>query len=470
MNKKLCKSILICLVILLVLGALALMLLLGPEKSSEENGPPVSENVITGFARDEVESLSLENRKEGYYYRITQTPGESETVLTVDGENPEAFERTELTALLARAGKLQGDTLIAEHPENLAEYGLDPAAMTLTIVLKDGSEIILKIGDEAPTNRRTYIMDEQTGIVYAIPTLNLEPLFRTKSDLRVKTIFTGVGEKAEGVQGITLTTPAKKTFLQLHRKTEAEQAADRVHLNASFIITAPYYRQANDTSLHESLFPKLLTLEVKDFIEEGQENLARYGLDKPYTIELETVYGKTTLYLAETGGQLYGTAPHIQSVFTLTGGLSVFEINPSALMVSSLWLTQIATVESIGFTIKGESHLFTIKQNEDGSFAGNLDGAPLSDSNTKRFFMYFFSFTIEGNTEGTPKETSPDYQFVLTKTNGDAVTMDFVKINGRQYAAVQNGESHYYVNIREIETFIDVLKKVQAGEELPALA
>jgi hypothetical protein len=61
----------------------------------------------------------------------------------------------------------------------LARYGLDPPALTVTLTISDGQKIRLSMGDETPVDNNRYLFrDRDNRSVYVIVGLAVDDLYR----------------------------------------------------------------------------------------------------------------------------------------------------------------------------------------------------------------------------------------------------------------------------------------------------
>lgn len=83
----------------------------------------------------------------------------------------EAGDRSRLSGVLFRLSSLSASRRVTDAPSDLAQYGLDPPALTVTVTQADGTAYSLLTGAKAPSESGTYVKkpDEQTIYLIANP-------------------------------------------------------------------------------------------------------------------------------------------------------------------------------------------------------------------------------------------------------------------------------------------------------------
>jgi hypothetical protein len=80
----------------------------------------------------------------------------------------EAGDRSRLSGVLFRLSSLNATRLVTDAPSDLAQYGLDTPALTVTVTQADGSTIGLLAGAKAPSESGTYVKKPNEATVYLI--------------------------------------------------------------------------------------------------------------------------------------------------------------------------------------------------------------------------------------------------------------------------------------------------------------
>ena len=91
------------------------------------------------------------------------------------------LDQTEISALINNIDHITTDTVV-ETPENLAEYGLDNPAGTITAVLENGSSVILHVGNKNDITGDYYVRLEGNSQVYAVSSYIVTAFDREPAD------------------------------------------------------------------------------------------------------------------------------------------------------------------------------------------------------------------------------------------------------------------------------------------------
>ena len=124
------------------------------------------------------------------------TPADGDTINTEPYADPSTWEwkladgtmvqKTKADNIMNTAANLRAQD-VADPTVGLATYGLQPAARTLTLVMADGSQTVMRFGDERPAEGKTpggvYALLGDDPTVWVIGTYNLGNLFKTRDEL-----------------------------------------------------------------------------------------------------------------------------------------------------------------------------------------------------------------------------------------------------------------------------------------------
>ena len=92
-----------------------------------------------------------------------------------------AISQSMVESLLTQIHHVTSDTCI-ENPEDLGQYGLDEPSMTITVTLKNGSSIILNIGDANGMTGDYYLQVEGNTSVYTLSPSVVSAFEKTPED------------------------------------------------------------------------------------------------------------------------------------------------------------------------------------------------------------------------------------------------------------------------------------------------
>lgn len=92
-----------------------------------------------------------------------------------------SISQSMVESLLTQIHHVTSDTCI-ENPEDLGQYGLDEPSMTITVTLKNGSSIILNIGDANGMTGDYYLQVEGNTSVYTLSPSVVSAFEKTPED------------------------------------------------------------------------------------------------------------------------------------------------------------------------------------------------------------------------------------------------------------------------------------------------
>ncbi len=162
------------------------------------------------------------------------------------------------------------DREVAENPAALAEFGLDPPAAEVTLVVKGRTEPIrLALGSTSPTRAWVYARKPDTPRVFLVSESLLRDATKPAAELRDKTVL---AFDTAAVSAVELATRDDTIVLE---RTEPRR----------WRITKPVSLAA-DADTVQGFVDKLQSATVKDFVADGPPSLAPYGLDRPARVQL----------------------------------------------------------------------------------------------------------------------------------------------------------------------------------------
>jgi Domain of unknown function (DUF4340) len=240
--------------------------------------------------RDDVRTLEITGPEGGYTLARTDA-GEwafTKPIQTRAG-------RWSVDGLLGTVESLRMDSVAAEDakdPKQLAQFGLDRPARTVSLVLKDGATRTLEIGKSAPDPQATpspspspakkgekpappkptkyYARQAGTGLVAVVPAALADDLTKGMAELRDKHLFEVATYETDGFD---VEAGGKK---QVYAKsTTKEKDVDKTEWKR----TAPDKKDLDTTKVEDALF-KLGGVEVQEFVDQPKDPAA-YGLDAP---------------------------------------------------------------------------------------------------------------------------------------------------------------------------------------------
>ncbi len=126
-----------------------------------------------------------------------------------------SISQSMVESLLTQIHHVTSDTCI-ENPEDLGQYGLDEPSMTITVTLKNGSSIILNIGDANGMTGDYYLQVEGNTSVYTLSPSVVSAFEKTPEDFIEET------ETESETESEPVTESATETGSSLETGTSTE--------------------------------------------------------------------------------------------------------------------------------------------------------------------------------------------------------------------------------------------------------
>jgi hypothetical protein len=224
------------------------------------------------IARD---GTTIALRREGDAWRMTQ-PVDAKT------------DRGPVATLVSSLALARIERTVEEKAANLAEFGLDPPAMTITVKAKDKPQpVTLHLGKNSPTGSWVYAKTGDSPAVLLLSANVKGDLSRTPRDLRDKTVV-----------AFDLN---KTTRFELRSKDSTIVAAK---VGEEWWLEQPITAKADSFAI-DRLVGSVRDLKAKEFVAEDAADLAGYGLNRPdYRLtvaEKDAATPKTILIAAKAG-------------------------------------------------------------------------------------------------------------------------------------------------------------------------
>lgn len=175
-----------------------------------------------------------------------------------------------------------------EDPEDLAEYGLDDAAVQVTLVTADGSTE-LYIGNQNESTYDYYVYVDSPDTVYTVGSSAATAMDCGLYDLASASTF-----------------PSISSGSLTHMEIRQDESLLEFDADASDTESASWYVSRDggeavpaDSSAMSALTDELLYIGFEDFVDYKGEDLAQYGLDDPWA-EITWDYTETESVEEET--------------------------------------------------------------------------------------------------------------------------------------------------------------------------
>ena len=201
----------------------------------------------------------------------TQRKGEKEWKITAPGTFD--ADSDELNRLASSVADMSRESVIEPNASDLSKFGLNPAEVTLSFKMKDGTERKIRFGQNNPTGSSTYAVLEGKNEVFLVPTHTASTFKKKLTDLRNRSIL-----KFEQFETQTVDLQTNKGSVQLVKE------GDRWWIQGKEKLAA-------DSSAVNSLLSALATTQVKEFFDDSADSNPSLGLIKPL-VDVKLTVGK----------------------------------------------------------------------------------------------------------------------------------------------------------------------------------
>jgi hypothetical protein len=164
------------------------------ELDANEQPPTNSAMPLHQRAYGEYDLVGLRVERAGsppfQFVRTAAGPGREWAMVAPNQLAPNQLDQVRVNGAAVRLGQLRASQLITAVT-NLAQYGLDPAELTVTLTISDGSHITLYTGAETPVNDQRYLRTATNGhTVYLVFGFAIDDLLRLWETPPLKPLLT----------------------------------------------------------------------------------------------------------------------------------------------------------------------------------------------------------------------------------------------------------------------------------------
>lgn len=273
------------------------------ERKREPADPDAKAKVFAGLQSDQIRELTVRSSsgdttslaKEGTTWRITSPAGAD-------------VDAAEVSAITSALASLEEQRVVEEQAGNLADFGLEPPAFSLSFETGDEAQPrAIHFGEKTPTGGDMYARLGDAPRVFLVPAYLDSTFDRSTFDLRDKSVLKIQRDKVDGLE-----VAAAGTTMTFAKRDE------------QWRMTAPIETRA-DYGAVEGLVGRVGTAQMKAITEADAANLSKYGLQNPeLAVHLFSGSARSTLLLgARTpDGSLYAKDAARPMVFTVDGTLA----------------------------------------------------------------------------------------------------------------------------------------------------
>ncbi|RME44247.1 MAG: DUF4340 domain-containing protein [Chloroflexi bacterium] len=156
----------ILLIVLVVLGGVVLWVNRQDGAKRNTNATPTPAP-LTSLSTSDIASIKVE---QGDRSITVERQGDG---WVIAGDSPEPAGETKVTQALDRLTGLRPTRTLTDI-QNLADFGLDKPAWTITLTPKDGEAVVFNVGDENPRGTSRYLQVAGDSSIHLVPKFSVE--------------------------------------------------------------------------------------------------------------------------------------------------------------------------------------------------------------------------------------------------------------------------------------------------------
>ena len=389
---------------------------------------------------------------------ISRTDSPDITFAAIGGDN---LDENKLYAFVANVSTVFGEANLGNAtPEKLTEFGLNPPTKTITITYADDTSDTITLGGKLPLGDGYYLQKQGDENVYIIGTFTGGNMLKTMQDMRQNVLFRAYESPGKTFKSVLIKRPDGQT-LEVVEVVEPTSPDKKPEMSA-FEVRQPFVAPAEDGEVGKQLIMPISALVPEGVFAKTPENVAMYGLENPITVSVKDYYGEQIVLLV-------GNVISDRAFFMLEGDDAIFYahagyfefLNVKAMDVVSkiIWLNNIKTTKSLTARYDGQEHVVLFDPH-------TLDGKEITQSNAQFIFMRAHQIFAKGAIGDMQIPQTPEIVLTVTAKDGKVKTLEFFKLNDRQYAAKVDGEGMFYAGIDEIEYFKAGIAQVLDGQDI----
>ncbi|MFQ5594424.1 MAG: DUF4340 domain-containing protein [Anaerolineae bacterium] len=156
----------VLLVVLIVLGGVVVWVNRQGGGKTDANATPTPAP-LTSLATSDVASIKVVQGDQSI------TVEHQDTGWVIAGDSPQPAGETKVTQALGRLTGLKPTRTLTDV-QNLADFGLEEPAWTITLTPKQGDAVVFNVGDENPRGTSRYLQVAGDPSIYLVPKFTVE--------------------------------------------------------------------------------------------------------------------------------------------------------------------------------------------------------------------------------------------------------------------------------------------------------
>ena len=399
-------------------------------------------------AANEIQTLTIQADGKDTVFRFRADGGIESISYEGTDYSESQLEKEEVSRIISRICGFSVSAAFDANAQDMANYGLSPSEMKVSVQKKDGSQAVLLIGGLNSSGSGVYVCREgETHVMvgeyalYQSLTIHFEDILNKQllNLARSEVYEISFSRKSTGDSWIV---------------NPQEDYDNGVYLEPRYNVVYPMKRDAKNELIQ--LCNSILQLRVAQFVPIPEEDMSYYGLSDPeYQITIRLHSGEEiTLSLSmEIGGYYYGYCSNNPYTFCVSP-TNLSGLNKSAFEMIDAYVIHgyLDDVRSVTIEINGSTFVMDIMMSVDSDFVSDdtkftLDqrSAKVYSSNGDCYGLLIFESIFHMPVSRVDYDASPalanvEASIQVVKTDSESVSLKLVP----------NGEQEYYCFINDI--------------------
>lgn len=429
------KSIIILLVIAVVLvGAYFAVTHFIQQPADEDMVEKFKDISLLQVSEDELENFEMSNNN-GILKFIR-----SNDTWTIEGAEGIELDDTLLSDIVYYFTTVAAEQEIGDATQDLKQFGLDNPSSVITIRLKDGTERIFFLGNEAPSNDSHYFMEKDGDKIYTINSSRANQYLKQLSDFRNPQVLS---LSANTINGLTIRSNGK-TFTAKKETVEGTE---------TWKLIVPYEISANAEKITEDILTPLSSIKADAYIEDNTKDFSKYGLSTPlYTVEVSyNDNQQLTIYFGKTADEYtcfrIGSSQNVYGA--LTSSLSFLDVKAVDYINKIAFIPNIDEVKTIDISYQSQKYHLEFSVNSEEKVY-RINGQDASEEKMRTLYSDLFYLPLVDELSEAVN-TAAEVTFRVTyQDDRNPDTLELKPVDDRKYAFVLNGDGYFYVNKKSV--------------------
>ena len=441
--KKEIRQLVLPLVILGVLVvALAVYLITDAvkKKNLDDELAPVSVSVAD---QNTISSLRIEASDKEYMEFSLETNG---SVSGADHNEikfgKEKIQQNYVKDLLSSMTTLSLVKELSAPSSDLSVYGLEPSWRKVILTKRDGSQSIIRFGNDTEDKSGIYAKVEGSD-----PVLIVKNTYKSELELSFENYLNlyAVALTSDSVESISFIRNSSNMKIRIK---PMEESVNDLIVQTTYKVVEPVERET--TAEMKDLMNKLLALQVTSFLDIPKDKMSDYGLDAPefeFDFHLKTGQEQKLFLSKDIGGFYYGYVSENPYCFKImSSSLKGLNLPMEELMDFYVVKEYLDTVRSAKVTMKEGSFEVEYMIDEDSKSILNENSVlRLNQRDAKVFardghcyalllFESIFRMKIDHiDTSAQPQLSDPEVTITIQRVNGSFYTIKLQKLDAENY-------------------------------------